>query len=479
MRKIQHEQMQVGEIDISSIVIELDSRDEIPQLLRGLQHIYSIKPLRKKVFKILSTLVPEKVSKNTGRNGMSLWNIFVLGTLRLNCNWDYDKLQEIANNHNTLRQMLGHGILDIDKRYPRQTLCDNIRWFTPEILDSINRLVVEEGHRVLGVSAEDALHARCDSFVVETDVHYPTDINLLWDASRKALQLSHRLAEEYCIDGWRQTRHNLVITKRLFRQLQRSRDKDKKSSQCLSLTKQYIEMANDFFERARTFIAQGKHAHGWLFETQANEIEYYVTHGLKLIDQIRRRCLLGEKISHEEKIFSLFEPYTEWISKGKAGVPQELGLRVGIVECDSGFILHHRVMIKETDDQTAVPMITATKKNFPHLKSCSFDKGYHSPKNQEDLAEILDAVILPRKGKLDATELQHETDPQFALLRRKHSAVESAINALENHSLDRCPDYGLDGFKRYVALAVVARNIQLLGRILQIDLLEERERQAA
>jgi hypothetical protein len=57
--------------------------------------------------------------------------------------------------------------------------------------------------------------------------------------------------------------------------------------------------------------------------------------------------------------------------------------------------------------------------------------------------------------------------------RRKHAAVESAINALEQHGLDRCLDKGLDGFKRYVAMAVVARNTQLLGAILQKKELEK------
>ena len=53
------------------------------------------------------------------------------------------------------------------------------------------------------------------------------------------------------------------------------------------------------------------------------------------------------------------------------------------------------------------------------------------------------------------------------MARRKHSAVESSINALVNHGLDRCPDHGLDGFKRYVGLAVLARNIQILGHNIQ------------
>jgi hypothetical protein len=126
MRKIVQEQMKIGEIDISAIDIELDSRDEIPQLLRGLQYLYSNTALRNKISRELWMMIPDNVDRRNGRLGMDLWNILVLGTLRLCCNWDYDKLQEIANNHRTLRQMLGHGLLDIDKRYSRQTLCDNI-----------------------------------------------------------------------------------------------------------------------------------------------------------------------------------------------------------------------------------------------------------------------------------------------------------------------------------------------------------------
>ena len=65
-----------------------------------------------------------------------------------NCNWDYDKLQDIVNNHKTMRQMLGHEIID-DKIYPLQTLKDNISLLTPDILDKINTIVIEAGHKLL------------------------------------------------------------------------------------------------------------------------------------------------------------------------------------------------------------------------------------------------------------------------------------------------------------------------------------------
>ena len=126
MRKVVEEQMQIGEIAVSDIKISLKSRDEIPKLLIGLQHIHTSINIRQKVFAVSGKIVPEKIKKNTGRPGLDLWQILVLGTLRLCCNFDYDKLQEIANEHKTLRQMLGHGLLDNDKRYALQTLKDNI-----------------------------------------------------------------------------------------------------------------------------------------------------------------------------------------------------------------------------------------------------------------------------------------------------------------------------------------------------------------
>ncbi len=89
-------------------------------------------------------------------------------------------------------------------------------------------------------------------------------------------------------------------------------------------------------------------------------------------------------IPHEEKVFPIFEPHTVWISKGKTGVAVELGVKVCILEDQHPFILHHHVMEKQTDDQIAVAMATEAKKHFPTLNTCNFDKGFHTPANQDD-----------------------------------------------------------------------------------------------
>ena len=124
-------------------------------------------------------------------------------------------------------------------------------------------------------------------------------------------------------------------------------------------------------------------------------------------------------------------------------------------------------MEKITDDQVAGSITQQTKQKFPQLASMSFDKGFHSQKNQSELKEQVALVVLPKKGRLSQEDKARETEPKFLGLRQQHSAVESAINALEVHGLDKCPDHGIQGFKRYVALAVVARNIQRLGALLR------------
>ena len=150
MRKVIDAQMQFGQVDISAIEFDLRSRDEIPKLLMGLQYIYCTDEIRSEVFKILQEMIPAGTDPQNGRPGMELWKILVLGTLRLNCNWDYDKVKEIADNHLTLRLMLGHGGgWEDEYRYPIQTIRDNVSLFTPEILDRINRTVVRAGHNLV------------------------------------------------------------------------------------------------------------------------------------------------------------------------------------------------------------------------------------------------------------------------------------------------------------------------------------------
>ena len=488
MRKVIDLQMEFWKKDIAHIEFDLQSRDEIPKLLMGLQHIYSTPKIREKVFKVLNRIVPKK-SHETGRPGMDLWKILVLGTLRLNCNWDYDKVHEIANNHKTLRQMLGHAEMDFDSTYALQTIRDNVSLLTPEVLDEINQIVVQAGHDFMMNNKDNKLKGSCDSFVVETDVHYPTDTNLLFDAMRKMISLIAIICSEIGITARRQSHHNILKVKRLLRGIQKlKRSTSKDEAKIAQRDKFIVREHQNYIDVCQGFVLKVKEAIRILRELgvlslsqdlRLVAVEEYIRHAERQIDQIRRRVVFDEKIPHEEKVFSIFQPHTEWISKGKAGVPQELGLSVCVLKDQYGFILYHQVLEQQTDDKVAVEMAQGAKDRFPNLAGCSFDRGFYSPNNKRQLGNILGYVILPKKGRLSAKDKQIEQSEEFIKSRRKHSGVESSINALENHGLDRCLDHGLHGFKRYVALSVLARNIQILGHLIQQKELRRQKRRKA
>jgi len=395
----------------------------------------------------------------------------------------------MANNHNKLREMLGHSKTDFDCQYALQTIRDNIVLLTPPILDEINQVVVKVGHSIITTKKGQQLRGSCDSFVVETNVHYPTDTNLLFDAMRKMISLIAIICSEVGISTWRQSHHNIIKVKRLLHGIQKlnrstSKDeakKEKRDKLIVMKHQQYIDLCQGLVLKAKETIRILREL-GVLSMTQdlrLTTIEDYIRHAERQIDQIHKRVAWDEKIAHEEKVFSIFEPHTEWISKGKAGVSQELGLKVCVLKDQYGFLLHHRVMQQQTDDKVAVAMVQGAKDRFENLVGCSFDKGFYSPDNKRPLANILDYVILPKKGRLSAKDKQIEHSEEFIESRRKHSAVESSINALENHGLDRCLDHGLHGFERYIALSVLARNIQILGHLLQQKELKQQKRRKA
>ena len=182
MRRVENPQMQLGQLPIDQIKFDPKSRDDIPVLLLGLQHIYTTPDLRECVFEILTQLLPKKrpqqacadttqsdeaqsslsdqpdtpesqskADPNNGRPGMDQWRILVLGTLRLGLNTNYDRVHELANNHRTVRQMLGHSDWHSEHpyEYTLNTIKDNVQLFTPEILDQINQQVVGAGHQLL------------------------------------------------------------------------------------------------------------------------------------------------------------------------------------------------------------------------------------------------------------------------------------------------------------------------------------------
>jgi IS5 family transposase len=460
--KIQYE---LGATPIEHIELPLDSRDELPPVLRALQYIYATPDLNKKVFNLLENKVMSGI-KATGRLGMSLWEILVFASIRLALDADYDRLQHIANYDSLVRSLVG--IADFGenlKKYPLRTLKDNVSLLDKKTLEKINKLVSNSAHRLLNI---DKLNVTIDSYVLETNVHFPTDFNLLWDASRKGIELAGQIYRNIQLSGWRKYKDWREKIKCAYHKAAKScRGAGKHTDQGLTAVIAYLSLAEQLSHKLTDSIAllQVMLIFPDFNFMKLNNLIYFKDHIDKHIDLIRRRIIFREVIPHDEKVFSLFEPYTEWIKKGKIRHQVELGLRIAVATDQFGFILGCRVMQQQQDVAIAVPFAKELLSQYA-IASISFDKGFWSPKNYDQLVALVDQLILPKKGKLTKLEQQREQDKTFRALRHQHAAVESAINCLEHHGLNRCPDKGLDGFHRYTALGVLAYNLHKLGNIL-------------
>ena len=459
MRQVRNPQMTLGEVHIEDIELDLKSRDDIPALLLGLQHLYADEQFRARLFALLDEHILPGIDRKVGRPGMEMWRILVMGVIKQGLGCDFDRLHELVNEHKTLRRFLGHGDVWDDYRYGYQRLVDNVSLLRPELLVAVNDLVVESGHAVARKKPGAPLVGRCDSFVVETDVHYPTDVSLLWDAMRSLLRAVGRAAAKSGVRGWRQWKHLTRLVRRLFHKVRATRRAHPEHVEA------YLGRCLELVARAEASLADLV-AHGvkaWMIV----EIDGYIAHAKRQIDQINRRLLRGETIPQDEKVFSIFEPHTRWIAKGKAGCPVELGVPVCILEDQHGFVLHHEVMWEGSDVDYAVPMVEAAQARFPDLRAVSFDRGFHSPENRVRLDALLDHNVLPKKGYLNKADREREQGDDFVAMRRQHPAVESAINNLEHRGLDRVLAYGAEGFARVVALSVVALNIHRIGLLLR------------
>ena len=465
MRKVIAERSWLGSVDIGAIELDAESRDDIPALLIGLQAIFEDEATREKLFRLLEAHILPGHRRDTGRPGMDLWRILAVGLLKQGLRCDFDRLREIVNRHADVQSFLGHDVWFDPCRYKLQTIRDNVALLTPELLGKVNDLVAAAGQEILGLEPGAALVGRCDSFVVETDVHYPTDVGLLRDSVRCLLREASRACAAFGVSGWRQRRHWERAVGSLFNavrtaSLQRSRP---------GAVRSYLAASLKLAAKAEGSLAALKRA--GCPEPVLDEIGRLVAHARRFADQIDRRVLRGEKIPHEEKLFSIFEGHTRWISKGKAGKKVEFGVPVCIVEDGNGFALGHEILWTGGDADVAVPLIKRCREAFPNLRGCSFDRGFHSPSNREELDKLLELNALPKKGKLSAAEREREAEPAFAAARRKHSGVESAINSLEHRGLDRVRLRGPDGFELAVGLSVLAFNVHRIGQILR-----ERER---
>ncbi len=468
MRKAFDSQMRFDCQAVADVELNLNCRDEIIPILKALQHIYRQPELRKSILDAVARDVNPGTSRKHGRKGMHYWQILVLAAVRLGCELDYDKLQDLAEQHRALRHIMGIGDWERQAQFDWRRIHDNVTKVRPETIERINHRIVAEGHRLVPTAAETV---RADSFVVETNIHYPTESTLIRDGLRKVLGLCAGLAAAIAVGGWRQHEHLHKKAKRLSRKIDRIAVRKGKGYQ-KRLKGAYIELlslAGMTFNRAEKLQKRLKRRKvGIELIAMDADLTGLIEKTRRVCDTARRRIILEKHVPNSEKLFSIFEPHTQLYKRGKAGKPMQFGRQALLYEDGAGFITHMYLMPRDADDRDVVVKQTriVQKRHQERIRCASFDRGFHSPKNQEELAKIIAHPCLPMPGNNQAKKQQEEATIEFRQARQHHSGIESAIGALQSgNGLKRCRDRTEGGFERYLQLAVLGRNLHVLGKI--------------
>ena len=470
MRKSFSDQMRLDCEAVPSVTLNLNCRDEIVPVLLGLQYIYEQHQLRDEILGLVAEDVNEDSRTDCGREGLDYWHIAVLAAVRLGCNLDYDKLQDLAEQHRAMRQVMGVGDWQEQIDFNWRRIRDNVNLLQPATIESISHHIVDEAYRL---NPDAAKKQRGDSFVVETDIHYPTESSLIVDGSRKIIELCVKLSEAYDITGWRQHEHLLKKVKQVARQIARIGAR-KGAGYKDRLAKQYRKLlvrAESILSRSTQTCETLENDYELDIQTvvQIADIKLFIERTQQVCGTARRRVLEGETVPNEDKLFSIFEPHTQLYRRGKAGQPNQFGRLVLIYEDANGFISHHYVMPRDAQDRdVAVEQTRKLQERLNHrIEEVSLDRGFHSPENQEQLAKVVPNVCLPKPGSKQTVEQEKTASVKFHQAKQRHSGVESAIGALQSgNGLVRCRDVGEVGSERYVALAVLGRNVHALGKML-------------
>ncbi len=486
MRHAFDRQLKLDVPKLTDIAFDSTSRHELEPILMALYHLYQTPKTQEAILKLIAKDLNENTNANCGCTGLTYWEVLVLAAVRLGCDLDYDALTDLAINHRKLRCVLGLGEWG-DKIFRRSTIHDNVVKLKPETLTQISHLIVAEGHALV---PDEFLKVRGDSFVVQSNIHYPTDANVLVDGVRKVLGVAAHLGELLEDQTWQYWRNTMRSVKKLYRKIQKisaNKTLDKKQKQ-EKFQPRYEALINKATTIAsETLLFKGKITLAQITDTAARErvekrmreLAYYIQATVYVAWLADRRMLGGETIPHAEKLHSVFEPHTELINRGKFPFPIEFGHRVFIVEDEIGFILDHHIMkAGVTDDQVVAEKIKTLQTRMRNrIHTASFDKGFWSPTNLAALDDVVTVLCLPKKGKRDFDAKIREGAKAFRQARRWHPGVESAIHALiAGNGLAVCRDRGEEGYERYVALGILGRNIHTLGRILLDRMHEEQKR---
>jgi IS5 family transposase len=406
----------------------------------------------------------------SGRNGLTATQVLRSLVLMRLKNWDYRELRERIADGLTLRQFTDFYCAPVPKHDAFQR--GFIR-LTPQTLNAVNDLVVRAA---VELGLEDGAKLRVDTTVVQTDIHHPTDNTLLWDVVRVVTRLVRRLAKAL---GLRRIKGFCDRTRSAHRrmyEIQRMTTRQRHEQQTgtyrvlIGIVEEVVGNARAGLEK--TGKMRGKDMFADLaIEELRREIEHFCGLGDRVIDQTRRRVLDGEQVPTGEKIYSIFEPHTDLIKRGKVRTPIEFGHKVFLAESAQGLITQYEVLKGNPPDEVHVARsLQCHRQSFgraPELYGS--DRGFFSEPNLASCRHAgVKLVCIPQRGgKRTPRREAYERSAVFKKGQRFRAGIEGRISVLfRGRGMKRCLAEGRDRFELWVGAAVLANNLMRIAALL-------------
>ena len=354
-------------------------------------------------------------------------------------------------------------------------LCRAYKAVSPEAWKQINRLLGRyaiERERITGASL------RVDTTACETQIHYPTDSSLLWDGYRVLSRTIARI-REYDSDavgsGRRQDRRVKRLMLRITRAANHTEGNRKKLQRPYRALLAHVSRILDWSRQVRGTVQPRLETQaydlqvGWILTGLLNELDRYDALIEKVIRQASRRVLDGEKVPNAEKLFSIFEPHTELLIRGKVAKPIEFGHMVLLQQVEEKFITGYEVFERRPSDESLVEgILQSHQQTFGQLpESFTADKGfYQSMSKLRELEKDIANVSIAKKGSRTDAERDREHHPVFRALQRFRAGIEGTISALKRaFKMGRCLYRSFRTYCSSVGAHVFAHNLLVLTRL--------------
>ncbi len=309
---------------------------------------------------------------------------------------------------------------------------------------------------------------RTDGTVVETNIHPPSDSQLLADGVRvlgRSLQRARQVLSEQAELSAEVFRNRYRSARKTARQIGRLITRKKERGK--QAYRKLVEITQKSVAQARQVLEALESSTQQQTQRLKDTLETFLPRVEQVIDQTIRRVFEEQKVPADQKLVSIFEPHTAIIRRGKPGQPVEYGGKVWLDEVEGGLVTHWRVLEGNPSDKLQfIPSLEAHQKLFGQPPNqASADRGVYSTSNEQEAKhQGVKRVVLPKPGKKSKKRKQHEKQPWFRKARRWHAGVEGRISVLKRcHGLDRCLDHGEAGFHRWVGWGVIANNLRKIG----------------